>query len=96
MRSLFRHRSSRAQLSYFAQALNSQSSSTTSPAGSWTPVGAESRSHTRSVGATWKRIRSSRAACAVEHRAGPLDDLFRLTKDLDRLVISAMTRAISA
>ena len=63
-------RSSSGQLSYFAQPLNAQfSEHDFACRRRWTPVGAESRSHTRSVGTTWKRIRSSRAACAVEHLA---------------------------
>ena len=45
----------RRQLAYFAHALNAQLSSVTAPDGSTTPVGALSRSQTRSVGTRCRR-----------------------------------------
>ena len=53
---------------------------------SWTPIGAESRSHTRSVGTTWSRThRAGRRARRAPTR-GVTRRSFVVAQDLDRLV----------
>ena len=51
-----------------------------------TPVGAESRSQTRSVGTTCRRTRSMRTACACSAIAAAFSHVFGVAEDLDRLV----------